>query len=82
MRIIVWGLGYVGTVSAACLADLGHEVIGVEPNRTKVDALNAGTSATREPGLSDMVGKAVGEGRLHATQEGAPWVGRADRLIE
>ena len=36
MRILVWGLGYVGTVSAACLAQMGHEVVGVEPNLTKV----------------------------------------------
>ena len=36
MRLLVWGLGYVGTVSAACLAQMGHEVVGVEPNLTKV----------------------------------------------
>src|SRR5713101_4250339 len=55
MRIIVWGLGYVGTVSAACLAQLGHEVIGVEPNLTKVEALNAGHCAIKEPGLDHVV---------------------------
>ncbi len=76
MRIIVWGLGYVGTVSAACLAQLGHEVIGVEPNLTKVEALNAGHSAIKEPGLDHLVSQMVGLGRLRATQDGVsllPW---------
>ena len=70
MRIIVWGLGYVGTVSAACLAQLGHEIIGVEPNLTKVEALNAGHSAIKEPGLDHLVSQMVGMGRLRATQDG------------
>ncbi len=76
MRIIVWGLGYVGTVSAACLAQLGHEVIGVEPNLTKVEALNAGHSAIKEPSLDHLVSQMVGLGRLRATQDGVsllPW---------
>jgi GDP-mannose 6-dehydrogenase len=76
MHIIVWGLGYVGTVSAACLAQLGHEVIGVEPNLTKVEALNAGHCAIKEPGLDDLVRQMVGLGRLRATQDGVsliPW---------
>ena len=76
MRIIVWGLGYVGTVSAACLAQLGHEVIGVEPNLTKVEALNAGHSVIKEPGLDDLVSQMVGMGQLRATQDGVsliPW---------
>ena len=76
MRIIVWGLGYVGTVSAACLAQLGHEVIGVEPNLTKVEALNAGYNVIKEPGLDPLVSQMVGMGRLRATQDGVsllPW---------
>jgi GDP-mannose 6-dehydrogenase len=76
MRIIVWGLGYVGTVSAACLAQLGHEVIGVEPNLTKVEALNTGHSAIKEPELDNLVSQMVGMGRLRAVQDGVsliPW---------
>lgn len=76
MKILVWGLGYVGTVSAACLAQLGHEVVGVEPNLTKVQALNAGHSVIKEPGLSNLVSQTVATGRLRAVQDGdslVPW---------
>ncbi len=81
MKILVWGLGYVGTVSAACLADTGHDVIGVEPNATKVSMLNAGRSAVKEPGLDTMVGRAVREGRLKAVHDGRPMVPWADASI-
>ena len=78
MRILVWGLGYVGTVSAVCLAQLGHEVVGVEPNPTKVQALNAGHSAVKEPGLDNLVSQTVATGRLRATQEGSSLMSWAD----
>jgi GDP-mannose 6-dehydrogenase len=78
MRIIVWGLGYVGTVSAACLAQLGHEVVGVEPNAVKVEVLNAGRIALKEPGLEDLVRQAVADGRLRATNNGADLISWAD----
>lgn len=81
MRLIVWGLGYVGTVSAACLARLGHEVVGVEPNMTKVEMLNAGRIALKEPGLEDLVCQVVTEGRLRATQSGADLVQWADASL-
>src|SRR5216683_141382 len=81
MRIIVWGLGYVGTVSAACLAQLGHEVIGVEPNLTKVEALNAGHSAIKEPSLDHLVSQMVGMGRLRATQDGVSLLPCADMSL-
>ncbi len=78
MRVIVWGLGYVGTVSAACLAQLGHEVVGVEPNPAKVDAINSGHSAIKEPNLDRMVGEGVATGRLRATPDGVPVISSAD----
>jgi GDP-mannose 6-dehydrogenase len=78
MRILIWGLGYVGTVSAACLAQLGHEVVGVEPNLSKVTMLNAGHSPIKEPGLDPLVSKLVAEGRLRAVAEGITLVSWAD----
>ena len=78
MKIIVWGLGYVGTVSAACLAQLGHEVIGVEPHKAKVDAINSGRSPIREPNLDKLVSEGVASGRLTATQDGGSAVPSAD----
>jgi GDP-mannose 6-dehydrogenase len=78
MKILVWGLGYVGTVSAACLARLGHEVVGVEPSGTKVDSLNAGRSSVKEPGIDEMVETAVRDGSLRAVQSGGSLVGWAD----
>src|SRR6476660_8986879 len=81
MRILVWGLGYVGTVCSACLAQLGHDVIGVEPNKTKVDALNAGRSAVKEPGLDELIREMVASGRLRATQDGKSLVPWADMSL-
>src|SRR5262245_59129001 len=78
MKILVWGLGYVGTVSAACLAQMGHEVVGVEPNLIKVEALAAGRSAIKEPKLDRLVSQAVAAGRLRAMQNGAHFVPWAD----
>lgn len=76
MKILVWGLGYVGTVSAACLAQMGHEVVGIEPNLTKVQALTTGRSVIKEPRLDSLVDQGVAEGRLRAVQNGehvVPW---------
>jgi len=78
MRVIVWGLGYVGTTSAACLASLGHHVVGVEPNLSKVDAINAGRSAIKEPGLDDLVRTTVAAGLLRATDDGSSLAESAD----
>src|SRR5690606_15982204 len=67
MRISVFGLGYVGCVSAACFADAGFDVIGVELNEDKVDMINAGRSPIVEPGLEDLLKKVVSAGKLRAT---------------
>ena len=81
MRIIVWGLGHVGTVSAACLARLGHEVVGVEPDPSKLEAIRGGRCAFKEPGLDDLVREAVSGGRLRATDEGRPLLSWADASL-
>lgn len=78
MRILVWGLGYVGTVSAACFARLGHEVVGVEPNATKVAAINDGRTAVNEPGLAEIVAETVASGNLRATSDGRSEVASSD----
>ncbi len=78
MRILVWGLGYVGTVSAACLARLGHEVIGIDPNLTKVEAINRGDCAIKEPGLHELIKQAVKAGTLRATTNGTDCILQAD----
>jgi GDP-mannose 6-dehydrogenase len=69
MKISVLGLGYVGAVSAGCLARDGHEVIGVDPERTKVDLINAGKSPIIEKDIGQIVAEQVAAGRLRATTE-------------
>ncbi len=66
MRISVLGLGYVGTVSAGCLADAGHEVIGVDPNETKVNLINQGKSPIIEKDIDEIISRVVGNGHLKA----------------
>ena len=67
MKISIFGLGYVGAVSAGCLATDGHDVIGVDPNQTKVDLINRGVTPIIEKDIGEMIAKAVPLGRLRAT---------------
>jgi len=67
VNISVLGLGYVGSVSAACFAALGHPVIGVDVSSLKVDLINAGQSPVIEPGLEALIAEMTGLGRLKAT---------------
>jgi GDP-mannose 6-dehydrogenase len=67
MRISVFGLGYVGCVSAACLAEEGHEVLGVDVNPTKVAIVNNGESPIVEAGMSELIKEMVSAARLRAT---------------
>jgi len=70
MRISVFGLGYVGSVTAACLAEDGHDVTGVDHNRQKVTMINDGRSPVIERDMDALVAKAVAAGRLRATEDG------------
>ena len=67
MKVAVFGLGYVGTVTAACLASQGHDVWGVDVDAAKVDEVRAGRSPVAEPGLEALIAQAVAGGTLHAT---------------
>jgi GDP-mannose 6-dehydrogenase len=69
MNITIVGLGYVGTVSAACLASKGHFVWGVDINHDKIRIINEGDSPIVENGLADKVAQARLAGRLHATAD-------------
>jgi GDP-mannose 6-dehydrogenase len=69
LKVSVFGLGYVGTVSAGCLAKEGHEIIGVDPIKTKVDLINAGKSPIIEKDIEGIVAEAVKNGRLRATDD-------------
>jgi len=68
-RISVFGIGYVGVVSAACLARDGHDVIAVDIDPSKVAAINAGLSPIVETGLPDLIRDMVAAGRLTATSD-------------
>jgi GDP-mannose 6-dehydrogenase len=69
LRISVFGLGYVGTVSAGCLADDGHQVLGVDPVATKVDLINRGQSPIIETEIGDIIAATAKAGRLRATSD-------------
>lgn len=69
MKISVFGLGYVGTVSAGCLAAEGHHVVGVDPVSDKVDLINQGLSPIVETEIGEIIAEAVRTGGLRATQD-------------
>jgi GDP-mannose 6-dehydrogenase len=69
MKISVFGLGYVGTVSAGCFAGDGHEVIGVDPVEAKVDLINRGQSPIIEARIGEIISSSVQAGRLRASQD-------------
>src|ERR1035441_4058784 len=71
LKISIFGLGYVGTVSAACFAQDGHKVIGVDPVKTKVDLVNEGLSPIIEADISEIIAPTTREGRLRATSDPA-----------
>ena len=78
MRISVFGLGYVGTVCAACLADQGHEVIGVDKSESKVELIRFGRSPIVERDIDDLVARSVKNRRLTATLDATEAVASSD----
>ena len=71
-KIVVIGMGYVGCVTAACMAHVGHTVIGVDPDPHKVDAVNQGRSPFFEPGLEEIVREVCSNGLLTASRTLGP----------
>jgi GDP-mannose 6-dehydrogenase len=81
MHIAILGLGYVGITAAACLASQGHDVIGIDPNPTKVEAVLAGRSPVTEPGLNEMIAEARKQGLITAATTLIPEVASCDLAI-
>ncbi|MEM8907981.1 MAG: nucleotide sugar dehydrogenase, partial [Bacteroidota bacterium] len=69
MKISIFGLGYVGSVSAACLAEIGHEVLGVDIMPQKVNPLKEGIPPVKEPRLDELLRKNLDAGRLQFTMD-------------
>ncbi|HXI89903.1 MAG TPA: UDP-glucose/GDP-mannose dehydrogenase family protein [Blastocatellia bacterium] len=78
MRLSIFGLGYVGCVSAACFGEAGHEVIGVDVNKTKVGIINDSRSPIVEPGIEQLIRASVTARRLRATDDASDAVQGSD----
>jgi GDP-mannose 6-dehydrogenase len=78
VRVGVYGLGYVGCVSAACLGRDGHDVFGVDVNHEKVARVRAGKSPVIEPRVEELLQETLSTGRLHASTDPSEVVGLTD----
>ncbi|MFI6906821.1 nucleotide sugar dehydrogenase [Nonomuraea sp. NPDC050394] len=78
MRISVFGLGYVGCVSAACLASMGHEVVGVDVNPEKVELISRGLAPVVEERIGELTREVVQDGRLRATTDAVAALAASD----
>lgn len=65
MKVVVQGLWHLGSVTAACLAAVGHEVTGLEPDEGRLAGLRAGRAPIMEPGLDQLIAEGVASGKLH-----------------
>jgi UDPglucose 6-dehydrogenase len=81
MKVVMIGTGYVGLVSGACFAEFGAEVICLDVDAGKIARLKEGIIPIYEPGLDDLVGKNVREGRLSFTAEYGDYIGAADLVF-
>src|SRR6476660_3555269 len=80
MRVVVYGLWHLGCVTAACLADAGNQVVGLDLDQLLVDGLNAGKPPLDEPGLPELVAAGRKSGRLSFTTDAAKALDGAEVL--
>jgi GDP-mannose 6-dehydrogenase len=78
VKVAVFGLGYVGSVTAAAMARDGHEIVGVDVSKPKIDALLSGHAPVLEPGLEELISEVIADGRLRATDDFAEALTGAD----
>ena len=81
MKIAMVGSGYVGLVSGACFADFGHDVVSIDKDQSKIDALHNGIMPIYEPGLAELVGTNVAAGRLSFTTDLADGIKDAQAIF-
>lgn len=79
MKVCIQGLWHLGSVTAACLASVGHDVVGLDVDKNTIDGLNQGKAPLFEPGLDDLLQAGIAKGKLHFTTETA--VAAADAEI-
>ncbi len=81
MNIAIFGLGYVGSVSAACLAAAGHDIVGVDVDTQKLDLVRSGRSPVTEPDLDEWLQRGVSSGSIRVTDDTALAVRHADLML-
>ncbi len=81
MKVVIFGLGYVGCTAAACIGRAGHSVVGIDPNGSKVAAIAAGKSPISEPRVDEMLAETLIDGRLAASEEVGQHLDDADVAI-
>ncbi|MGL4308874.1 MAG: nucleotide sugar dehydrogenase [Paracoccaceae bacterium] len=81
MKVVVFGLGYVGFTASCCIASEGHTVVGIDVSEKKVRAINSGNAPIVEPGLEDMLREGVKAGRITAATEIGDHLDGADLAI-
>lgn len=79
--LTVIGCGYLGSVHAACMSCLGHDVVGIDTNSSVVEMLSAGKAPFFEPGFQELLEAALSIGRLSFTSDPDPWLGGDGRWI-
>ena len=81
MKLTIFGSGYVGLVTGACLADVGHEVLCVDLDQSKVDGLKKGIVPIHEPGLDKKIISNIEEGRIDFTTDAVAAIAHADVIF-